>query len=93
MYTVPGNRMVYAMYTMTGPILTKPNLLPSKVRLKSYICVIVSMCTKAVHLDAVSDLSSQALLAALRRFISRRGCPSDIYSDDRKKLNSSCKSI
>ncbi|GBN19258.1 hypothetical protein AVEN_169971-1 [Araneus ventricosus] len=57
-----------------------------KVRLKSYICVIVCVCTKAVGLEVVSDLSSQALLAALLRFISRRGCPSDIYSNNGKNF-------
>ncbi|GBM89600.1 hypothetical protein AVEN_211903-1 [Araneus ventricosus] len=86
MCTVPGNVMVYAMYTVAGPFFTKPNLLQITVRLKSYICAIVCMCTRDVHLEAVSDLSSQALLAALRRFISRRGCPSNIYSDDKKNF-------
>ncbi|GBN08972.1 Glutamate receptor ionotropic, delta-1 [Araneus ventricosus] len=69
-----------------GPFLTKPNLPRSKVRLKSYICVIVCKCTKAVHLEVVSDLSSRSLLAALRLFISRSGCPSDIYSDNGKNF-------
>ncbi|GBM23791.1 hypothetical protein AVEN_271145-1 [Araneus ventricosus] len=69
-----------------GRFLTKPNLPRNKARLKSYICFIVCKCIKAVHLEAVSDLSSQALLEALRRFISRRGCPSDIYYDNGKNF-------
>jgi hypothetical protein len=69
-----------------GPVVTKPNLTRSKVRIKSYICVIVCMCTKAVYIDCVSDLSTQALLACLRRFISRRGIPSDIVSDNGKNF-------
>ncbi|GBM24809.1 hypothetical protein AVEN_245055-1 [Araneus ventricosus] len=42
------------------------------------------MCTKVVHLEVVSDTSSQALLTALRRFISRSDCPS--YSDNGKNF-------
>ncbi|GFX02235.1 integrase catalytic domain-containing protein [Trichonephila clavipes] len=38
--------------------------------------------TLAVHLELVSDLSTAAFLAALRRFIARRSCPSKIISDN-----------
>lgn len=69
-----------------GPIITKPNLPRSRVKLKSYICVIICMCTKSIHLECVSDLSSQGLLACLKRFIGRRGLPSDIFSDNGKNF-------
>ncbi|KYN12710.1 hypothetical protein ALC57_15113 [Trachymyrmex cornetzi] len=37
---------------------------------------------KAVHLEVVSDLTSDGFLAVLRRFVARRGMPEHIYSDN-----------
>lgn len=39
------------------------------------------LATRAVHLEAVSNLSTAQFLAAFRRFVSRRGIPSTIHSD------------
>ncbi|XP_061395654.1 uncharacterized protein LOC133331269 [Musca vetustissima] len=49
---------------------------------KGYICLFVCFATKAIHLEAVSDLSTPAFMAALTRFVSRRGCPNKIFSDN-----------
>lgn len=49
---------------------------------KSYLCVFVCFSTKAVHLEVCSDLTSAAFIAALKRFIARRGCPANIYCDN-----------
>lgn len=49
---------------------------------KAYICVFVSLTVKAVHLELVTDLTSEAFLACLRRFIARRGIPSLVCSDN-----------
>ncbi|XP_062715518.1 uncharacterized protein LOC134291591 [Aedes albopictus] len=64
-----------------GPILVKQGKYRPKI-IKSYIAVFVCMTTKAVHLEAVSDLTTDAFLAALRRFISRRGMAYQIFSDN-----------
>ncbi|GFS92971.1 integrase catalytic domain-containing protein [Trichonephila clavipes] len=41
----------------------------------------VCFTTRAIHLELVTDLSADAFIAALKRFISHRGKCSDIYSD------------
>ncbi|XP_017463709.1 PREDICTED: uncharacterized protein LOC108357125, partial [Rhagoletis zephyria] len=49
---------------------------------KGYVCLFVCFSTKAIHLEATSDLSTQSFLAAFSRFVSRRGCPKNVYSDN-----------
>ena len=51
---------------------------------KSYICVFVSLTVKAVPFEVVYDLTTEAFIACLRRFIAiaRRGKLSLIWSDD-----------
>ncbi|XP_052753934.1 uncharacterized protein LOC128201320 [Galleria mellonella] len=49
---------------------------------KGYACLFVCFTTRAIHLEATTDLSTQSFLAALSRFVSRRGCPKNIYSDN-----------
>ncbi|XP_036346632.1 uncharacterized protein LOC118755947, partial [Rhagoletis pomonella] len=44
--------------------------------------VFVCFATKAIHLEATSDLSTQSFLAAFARFVGRRGCPKNVYSDN-----------
>lgn len=44
----------------------------------SFIC----LATKAIHLEYVDDYATTGFLSAFRRFASRRGLSSDIYSDN-----------
>ncbi len=43
--------------------------------------MIVCFATKALHLELVSDLTTEACLAALNRFVARRGRVNVIHSD------------
>ncbi|XP_058987609.1 uncharacterized protein LOC131806839 [Musca domestica] len=49
---------------------------------KVYIAVFVCFATKAVHLEIVTDLTTEAFIGALKRFISRRGKCQTLYSDN-----------
>uniref|UniRef100_A0ABD2X9A7 Integrase catalytic domain-containing protein n=1 Tax=Trichogramma kaykai TaxID=54128 RepID=A0ABD2X9A7_9HYME len=48
---------------------------------KAWICLFTCAVYRPVHLELVSSLSTENFLDALRRFISRRGRPRIIYSD------------
>ncbi|XP_063979046.1 uncharacterized protein LOC135163507 [Diachasmimorpha longicaudata] len=65
-----------------GPILIKEKRAQNRSFLKAYGCVFVCMVSKAVHIELATDLSTEAFLTAFRRFISRRGVPEHIYSDN-----------
>ncbi|GFX96375.1 integrase catalytic domain-containing protein [Trichonephila clavipes] len=54
----------------------------AKKMYKCYICIFVCFVVKAIHLEIVSNLSTEAFIGSLKRFISRRGRPSDIFSDN-----------
>ena len=64
-----------------GPFQIKYGHVRKPTVLKAYICLFVCLAVKAVHLELVSDLTAEAFIAALRRFVARRGCPSLIWSD------------
>ena len=65
-----------------GPFTLKKGHTRKPVHIKAYLALFVCTSTKAVHLELVSDLTTIAFLAALRRFVSRRGCPTTIHSDN-----------
>lgn len=48
---------------------------------KCYVALFVCFATKAIHLELVSDLSTTRFIAAFKRFVSRRGLPKMMYSD------------
>lgn len=49
---------------------------------KAYICLFVCMTTRAIHIELAGDLSTASFMGAFKRFISRRGPVSRLYSDN-----------
>ena len=65
-----------------GPFTIKYSYTRKPVLVKAYLAIFICFCTKAVHLEVVSNLTTEAFLAALKRFVSRRGLPQHIHSDN-----------
>ncbi|XP_076638833.1 uncharacterized protein LOC143350692 [Colletes latitarsis] len=85
---LPGNRVRFirpflvAGVDYCGPLYIKEKKHRNTKKLKTYVAIFVCFSTKAVHIELVSDLTSDAFLAALKRFFARRGKCTDIYSDN-----------
>ena len=77
----PGSVFERVGVDYAGPMMTKRGSVRKPTLVKAYVAVFVSLSVKAVHLELVSDLTTEAFLAALRRFIARRGKPFLIWSD------------
>ncbi|XP_018368526.1 PREDICTED: uncharacterized protein LOC108764680 [Trachymyrmex cornetzi] len=65
-----------------GPIHIRERRGRGSKRVKGYVAVFVCMAVKAIHLEVVSDLTTEAFLNAFKRFIGRRGKPTNVYSDN-----------
>ncbi|XP_050672955.1 uncharacterized protein LOC126970850 isoform X1 [Leptidea sinapis] len=64
-----------------GPFNVKEHKRRNAKLYKVYLCLFVCFSTKAVHLEVLTDLSSDCFLACLDRFTARRGLCSSLYSD------------
>jgi len=53
-----------------------------KDKQKAWFVVFTCSIYRAVHLELITSLSTEAFMQGLRRFIARRGCPCIIYSDN-----------
>lgn len=60
-----------------GPVFVK-----GTSPVKAYIVIFTCAVVRAIHLELCSDMTAGSFLMAFRRFVSRRGLPSVIYSDN-----------
>jgi hypothetical protein len=65
-----------------GPFYIKERRHRNRSKVKVYVAIFICLATRAVHIELVSDLTTEAFIAALRRFISRRGHCATILSDN-----------
>ncbi|GFW80640.1 integrase catalytic domain-containing protein [Trichonephila clavipes] len=67
-----------------GPFMIRYKNQRNEILHKIYICVFVCFVSKAIHIEIVSDLTSDSFIATLKRFFSRRGKCAKLYSDNGK---------
>ncbi|CAG9113625.1 unnamed protein product [Plutella xylostella] len=79
--TSPSRPFTHTGMDFTGHVDVKLNKGRGVKTSKGYIVIFVCMATKAVHMELVSDLTTEAFLAAFQRFCHRRGTPKHCYSD------------
>ncbi|KAK2578857.1 hypothetical protein KPH14_012604 [Odynerus spinipes] len=65
-----------------GPFLAKESKRRNARLNKVYIAVYVCLATKAIHLELVGDLTTDAFIGSLKRFVARRGKPVEMFSDN-----------
>ena len=81
----PGKPLSTVGVDYAGPFYIKEKS-RSRTTIKAYLCVFVCFTTKAVHLELTRDISTDAFLHFLQRFMSRRGLCRNIYSDNDTKF-------
>lgn len=65
-----------------GPINIRTSKGRGQRSYKGYIALFICLSTRAVHLEAVSDMTSKGFLAAYKRFVARRGRCAELHSDN-----------
>ena len=85
MADLPKERLVpyHPPFTFTGLDFFGPFYVKrARSVIKVYGCIFVCFNSRAVHIEDVSSLETDTFILALRRFISVRGCPKEIWSDN-----------
>ncbi|KAL0832416.1 hypothetical protein ABMA28_000653 [Loxostege sticticalis] len=90
---VPGFPFETTGIDYAGPIYVASKKGRGAKLSKAYLAVFVCFTTKAIHLEPVTDLTTECFLMALRRFISRRGKPINIYSDNGLNFVGACNEL
>lgn len=89
MGNLPSNRVlaqirpfINTAVDYAGPIQIKDGKGRGRKVVKCYIALFLCLSSKAIHLELVSDCTSESFIHALKRFIARRGKPTTILSDN-----------
>lgn len=79
---VPSRPFIRSGVDFAGPLYYKEGTRKNAKLIKTYIAIFVCLASKATHIELAADLSAETFLNVFKRFISRRGRPTDVYSDN-----------
>ena len=88
----PSRPFTFVGVDFAGPFELKGSK-RAETKAKDYLSLFVCLATKAIHLEVVSSLSTPDFIACLRRFIARRGFPSNFYSDNGTNFVGTCNEL
>lgn len=77
----PSRPFLYSGVDFAGPFQTLMCKGRGNKTVKTYVAIFICMATKAIHIELVGDLTSEAFIGAFRRFVARRGKCSHLWSD------------
>ncbi|CAK1596115.1 unnamed protein product [Parnassius mnemosyne] len=92
----PSTRLAHHQrpFTFTGLDYFGPlSVTVGRQHQKRYVALFTCLTSRAVHLEIVKDLSADSAILALRRFAARRGCPTEIYSDNGTNMHGADKEL
>ncbi|CAB4007204.1 Pro-Pol poly [Paramuricea clavata] len=76
-----------------GPLYARSWNNGEREMIKTYVALFTCASSRAVHLELVPNLEAKTFMLCLRRFVSRRGLPRLIVSDNAKTFKSAKKTL
>lgn len=80
--TTPTRAFTRTGVDYAGPVMIRSALGRFPKLTKAYISVFVCLVTRAIHLELVSDETTEAFIEAFRRMVARRGLVAEMVSDN-----------
>ncbi|XP_063363671.1 uncharacterized protein LOC134652418 [Cydia amplana] len=77
----PARPFLHSGVDFAGPFTTLMSKGRGAKTTKTYVAIFICLSVKCIHLELVSDLTSEAFIAAFKRFVARRGRCNHLWSD------------
>ncbi|GFV18234.1 transposable element Tcb2 transposase [Trichonephila clavipes] len=78
----PSSPFTHVGIDFTGPLYIKYKGQQKGIYHKCYVAIFICFITKAIHIEVVTELTTEATIATLKRFFSRRGKSTSICTDN-----------